>query len=265
MVDSDSERVVGADRVLAVLAELAQHPAGVTLDEMATRCRSSKSTVHRALAALRRAGFAELQSRGVYVLGDELVRMAFTNHAGRPEGARIEPVLHALADRYGETVHYAVMDGNDVVYRAKVDAPAGSVRLTSEIGGRNPAYRTGVGKMLLSLEVDSEDELRKRLGTAALPARTAKTITSIPELWSELDQTRRRGYAVDDQENELGINCIAVPVYFAEGARAIGAVSISALAFRTPLERLVAQVDDIRALVGGRRDTADRRDAAHIA
>src|SRR4051794_28816478 len=157
--ENDSDRVVGADRVLAVLTELANHPAGITLDEMAHRLRSSKSTVHRALAALRRAGLAELLSRGVYVLGDEFLRLAFRNYAGRPEGARIEPILQELAARYGETAHYAVLEGTEVVYRAKVDPPQGSVRLTSEIGGRNPAYCTGVGKMLLSLEVDSEQEL----------------------------------------------------------------------------------------------------------
>jgi len=247
-----SDRIVGAERVLAVLSELADHPSGITLDEMAQRLKSSKSTVHRALAVLRRAGFAELMSRGVYVLGDEYLRLAFRNHAGRPEGLRIEPVLQELANRYGETVHYAVLDRNEVVYRAKVDAPAGSVRLTSEIGGRNPAYRTGVGKMLLSLEVGSEAELAERFGTDELPRRTDRTITSVPALWEELRMTRERGYAVDDQENELGINCIALPVPPTDGLRAIGAVSISALAFRMPLEELVAQQAGIRAIMDER-------------
>ena len=247
-----SDRIVGAERVLAVLSELADHPSGITLDDMAQRLKSSKSTVHRALAVLRRAGFAELMSRGVYVLGDEYLRLAFRNHAGRPEGLRIEPVLQELAGRFGETVHYAVLDGNEVVYRAKVDAPAGSVRLTSEIGGRNPAYRTGVGKMLLSLDIDSEDELAERLCTDELPRRTDRTITSVAALWHELQATRERGYAVDDQENELGINCIAVPVRPTAGLNAIGAVSISALAFRMPLVDLVAQQAEIRAIVGER-------------
>jgi len=257
----DSDRIVGAERVLAVLSELAEHPSGITLDEMAQRLKSSKSTVHRALAVLRRAGFAELMSRGVYVLGDEYLRLAFRNHAGRPEGLRIEPVLQELAGRYGETVHYAVLDGNEVVYRAKVDPPVGSVRLTSEIGGRNPAYRTGVGKMLLSLDVETEEELAERLGTDELPRRTARTITSVPALWDELQATRRRGYAVDDQENELGINCIAVPVRLAEGLRPVGAVSISALAFRMPLEKLVAEEAGIRAVVDERLGSRGRGDA----
>ncbi|MBT2486904.1 IclR family transcriptional regulator [Microbacterium sp. ISL-108] len=249
---ADTDRVVGADRVLAVLAELAEHPEGITLDQMAQQLRGAKSTVHRALAALRRAGFAELQSRGVYVLGDEFLRLAFRNQAGRPESARIEPVLKELVDKYGETAHFAVLEGVEVVYRAKVDPPGGAVRLTSEVGGRNPAYRTGVGKMLLSAEVESEKELEKRLGTATLPSRTEHTITSVAALWRELERTKRRGYAVDDQENEMGVNCIAVPVRRSPDLRPIGAVSISALAFRTPLERLEADAAEITAIVDKR-------------
>src|SRR3954464_4776038 len=95
--ENDSDRVVGADRVLAVLIELAGHPSGITLDDMAQRLRSSKSTVHRALAALRRAGLPDLLSRGVYVLGDDFLRLVSRNYADRPESARIEPVLGELA------------------------------------------------------------------------------------------------------------------------------------------------------------------------
>jgi IclR family acetate operon transcriptional repressor len=80
-----AEKVVGADRVIAVLTELADHPLGVTLDELAGILNSSKPTVHRALATLRRAGLADLVERGVYVLGDEYLRLAFRNLDGRPE------------------------------------------------------------------------------------------------------------------------------------------------------------------------------------
>jgi IclR family transcriptional regulator, acetate operon repressor len=135
-----------------------------------------------------------------------------------------------------------------VVYRAKVDPPAGSVRLTSQIGGRNPAASTAVGKLVLSRRLRSEADLREWLGDRALEARTPHTITSIAELWRELVRTRERGYAVDDQENEVGINCVAVPARLDPGGPA-GAVSVSALAFRLPLDRLVAEVPRIRATV----------------
>ena len=93
------EKLVGADRVIAVLTELADHPLGVTLDELAGTLRSSKPTVHRALATLRRAGLADMTGRGVYVLGDEYLRLAFRNLDGRPETARVQPLLEQLAAR----------------------------------------------------------------------------------------------------------------------------------------------------------------------
>jgi len=244
----DGDRVVGADRVLAVLVELAEHPNGIGLDELAQRLRSPKPTVHRALASLRRARLADRLSRGVYRLGDEYLRLAFQHHAARPEGARLEPALRRLAERYGETAHYAELDGTDVVYRAKVDPPAGSVRLTSQVGGRNPAATTAVGKLLLARVLGSEAALRAWLGERPLEARTPRTITSVPALWQELVRTRELGYAVDDQENEVGISCVAVPAR-PDPRGPEGAVSVSALTFRLPLDRLVAEVPRIRETV----------------
>jgi IclR family transcriptional regulator, acetate operon repressor len=233
------ERLVGSDRVLAVLIELAKRPDGATLEELAGALDSPKSTVHRALASLRKASLAELTSRGVYSVGDEFFRLAFSNYAARPETERLQPLLSSLADEYGETVHYAVLDGKDVVYRAKVDPAQGSVKLTSYVGGRNPAYRTGVGKLLLSYILNTEAELAAWLEGSELEARTASTITDPAALLAELQATRLRGYGIDDQENELGINCIAVPVFGASSTTPTGAISVSALRFRYPLERLV--------------------------
>jgi IclR family acetate operon transcriptional repressor len=81
----EHDRLVGADRVLAILAELARHAEGIGLEEMARVMASNKATVHRALAALRRAGFATQDGRGRYLLGDEFLRLAFAHHEARPE------------------------------------------------------------------------------------------------------------------------------------------------------------------------------------
>src|SRR5688500_11268873 len=158
------ERLVGADRVLAVLKELATHGGGASLDELTQAIGSPKPSVHRALAALRRAGFADQDSTGRYILGDELLRLAFTNHEARPDHVRIRPVLDELSRRFGETAHFAVLDGREVVYRAKVDPPTGAVRLTSVVGGRNPAHATGVGKMLLAHALPTLRSVRDWIG-----------------------------------------------------------------------------------------------------
>lgn len=245
------QRLVGADRVLAVLIQLGEHPHGVSLDELAQALRSPKSTVHRALVALRRAGLAVQIGRGEYMLGDEFLRIAFRNFADRPDAAVMTPILDELSQRFGETVHYAVLDGAEVVYRAKTDPPGSTVRLTSVIGGRNPAYRTAVGKLLLSYAVGSESELRAVLGPGPLAAQTPHTVTDPARLWDDLQLTRERGYAIDDQENEIGVNCVAVPARLDERRRPTGAVSVSALAFRTPLSVLVDRAPEIAAIAAG--------------
>ena len=243
------ERLVGSDRVLAVLTELAVHPAGATLDEMVRLTGHPKSTVHRALASLRRAGFASQDGRGHYILGDEFLRLAFAHHEARPERVRVRPVLQRLAERFGETAHFAVLDGTEVVYRAKVDPPTGAVRLTSTIGGRNPAHSTGVGKALLAHRLHTEQDVRAWIGDRVLEARTPTTAVTAAELHARLEEVRRRGFAIDDQENETGVNCVAFPVYLASPTEPSGAVSVSALAYRTPLSALLESAAEIRAII----------------
>jgi DNA-binding IclR family transcriptional regulator len=243
------DRLVGADRVLAILAELARHAEGIGLDEMARAVSSNKATVHRALAALRRAGFAGQDGRGRYVLGDEFLRLAFAHHEARPDHVRISPVLHTLAERYGETAHYAVLDGATVVYRAKVDPPTGPVRLTSTVGGRNPAHCTAVGKLLLAYALPDDAAVTAWVGHRVLERRTERTHTTAAALAAELRTVREQGWAADDQENEPGVTCVAVPVFLGSPTVPTGAVSVSAPAFRTPLARLVAIVSTIRDLV----------------
>ncbi|MFF5966447.1 IclR family transcriptional regulator [Streptomyces collinus] len=247
---ADNSRLVGSDRVLAVLKELARYPDGVGLDELTQVIGSPKPTVHRALAALRRAGLADQDTRGRYALGDEFLRMAFAHHEVRPEHVRIRPVLEALSQRFGETVHYAVLDGREVVYRAKVDPPSGAVRLTSTVGGRNPAHATGVGKLLLAHQLDTLDAVSAWIGDSGLVRRTPRTLCTAEDLHRELEATRQRGYALDDQENETGVNCLSLPVYATSPASPSGAVSISALTYRTPLSTLTDAVDEARALLG---------------
>jgi len=245
----EQDRLVGADRVLAILAELARHAEGIGLEEMARVMASNKATVHRALAALRRAGFATQDGRGRYLLGDEFLRLAFAHHEARPEHERIRPMLQDLARQYGETAHYAVLDGDTVVYRAKIDPPHGAVRLTSTVGGRNPAHCTAVGKLLLAYALPDDDAVRDWVRGRRLERRTARTLTTADALAAALRAVREQGYATDDQENEDGVNCLAVPVFLTSPSVPSGAVSISAPTYRTPSSALVAAAAAIRARV----------------
>ena len=246
----DESRLVGSDRVLAVLKELARYADGVALEELTRAIGSPKPTVHRALSSLRKAGLAHQDARGHYMLGDEFLRMAFIHHEARPEHLRVRPVLEKLAARFGETAHYAVLDGSEVVYRAKVDPPSGAVRLTSTIGGRNPAHATGVGKMLLAHRLPTREDVAAWAGSSGLARRTPRTRCTVDQLHRDLQEIRERGYATDDQENEVGVNCVALPVYATSPSTPAGAVSVSGLTYRTPLLALVDAVDEIRHVLG---------------
>ncbi len=253
MSEDGSDRLVGADRVLAVLRELAGYPAGVGLDELAKAVGgeggSPKPTVHRALTALRRAGFASQDGRGHYVLGDGFLKLAFAHHEQRPDHVRVQPLLQRLASRFGETAHYAVLDDRSIVYRSKVDPPTGAVRLTSTIGGRNPAHCTAVGKLLLASTLPDAAAVTAWARAGELERRTDRTITSPNDLAAQLRTVREQGYAVDDQENEVGVNCIAVPIFLTSPRTPSGAISVSALAYRTPLPTLVDALPEIKSIV----------------
>ncbi|GAA0387106.1 hypothetical protein GCM10009530_42710 [Microbispora corallina] len=246
--------MVGSDRVLLVLRVLAEHPRGMGLEEMAEAVGSAKPTVHRALAALRRAGFAVQDGRGRYLLGDEFLRLAFTHHEARPDHVRVRPALERLAATFGETAHYAVLDGREVVYRAKVDPPSGPVRLTSTVGGRNPAHSTAVGKLLLAYALPDDAAVGAWVAGGAPPARrTDRTLVTADEIAAELAVIRREGHAVDDQENEEGVACLAVPAYLTSSRTPSGAVSVSALAYRTPAATLLAALPTVHAIVAESR------------
>ncbi|MEW9552838.1 IclR family transcriptional regulator [Nonomuraea sp. NPDC050783] len=245
-------KLVGSDRVLAVLAELARHPDGIGLEEMARAVSSPKPTVHRALAALRRAGLAAQHGHGRYVLGDEFLRMAFAHHEARPDHVRVMPVLKALCERHGETVHYAVLEGPSVIYRSKLDPAAGAVRLTSVVGGRNPAHCTAVGKVLLAHALPDEAAVRAWVGGRTLHRPTPRSLGTAEQLHAELQRVRAQGYATDDQENEPGVNCLAVPAYLTSPTTPSGAISVSGLAYRTPLRSLIDDLPAIRAIVAGK-------------
>jgi DNA-binding IclR family transcriptional regulator len=246
------ETATGADRVLVVLKALAGYPNGATLDTLAHAVGAPKSSVHRALHRLADAQLARQSSRGHYVLGTEFVRLAYAHHEAREEAHLVTPCLERLAETFGETAHYAEREGAEVIYRGKVNPTGQAVQMTSTIGGRNPVYCTGVGKALLAWSLDpapAPTELETTYGP--FHARTPKTIVDPAALLEELHRTRERGYALDDEESEPGINCVALPVFLAGPAAPTGAISVSALAHRLPLDRLVARMDEIRAIVTG--------------
>jgi IclR family transcriptional regulator, acetate operon repressor len=240
----------GADRVLAALKRLAEYPQGVTLDDFARALDTPKSSTHRALAKLKRAGLAEQGADGRYHLGLELVRMAYAFSESRDVPRAVSPALEELALRFGETAHYAELREAEVVYVAKQRPLEGAVQMSSLVGGRNPAHATGVGKALLAPTLESRRDVERFVADhGPLERRTPGTLTTVDELDAVFREIRARGYATDDEENELGINCLAFSIYLGHSGQATGAISVAAFAHRTPLAALVERVDEMRDVI----------------
>lgn len=246
-------RLVGIDRSLVALRELSAHPKGIGLEHLARKLKQPKSSTHRALAALRRAGFVEQDENRRYRLTLEFVRLAFSYYEALDHQSLVQPALEALAEQFEETVHYAVLDGGDVVYVARVAPPHVFFQMAATVGGRQPAHSTALGKILLAHTLTDTATVAQFIDAyGPLAKKTPGTLTTAATLARELEITRQRGYALDDQENEAGVNCIAFPVFLGSNARPAGGISVSAVAQRTPLAQLVAQEANIRARIEAR-------------
>jgi len=142
-----------------------------------------------------------------------------------------KPLLKNLAERSGETIHMATLEKNEIVYIDKLETEqnSGGLKMASRVGSRNPAYSCAVGKMLLAYF--SGEVLKRLIQETKLIKRTNNTITEPGQLMEHLKIVKNQGYAIDDEENELGIRCIAAPIFDAKG-NPVSAVSISGPAFR---------------------------------
>ncbi len=240
----------GADRVLAVLKALGSFPYGVGLIELAELLDSPKSSIHRALGALRRAEFVEQDGDGRYRLNYRFLKLAFSYYSELDDTLRIRPVLAELASHFGETTHYAVRDGAEVVYLAKVQPADSRFQMTSVIGGRNPAHCTGVGKTLLAYsltDLAAVERFVEQFGP--LERRTPNTHVDAVSLDAEFASIREHGYGFDREENEVGINCMALALFLTSSSVPDGAVSITALAQRLPAAELGERVDEAKKII----------------
>jgi DNA-binding IclR family transcriptional regulator len=148
--------------------------------------------------------------------------------------AAATPVLEALTRETGETGHFAIRSGNDIVVIART-AGAGMLQIVDRTGGQRPAHATALGKVLLAALGD--DQIRQFLGAEPLRRFTPKTIVERDALLREIDDARRKGIAYDDGEFDAEIRCVAVPVHDFAG-RVAGAVGISGAVWRLSLQSL---------------------------
>lgn len=220
------------DRVSFLLEVLAQAPAGISLGELAARVRLPKGTAHRLLSSLAFFGFARQDPESKkYFLGYKVVELGqrVLNQLDLRRDAR--PFLMDLAEKTRETIHLVLLDRNEILYldRVEADEDLRVLRTGSKIGTRTTAHSSAVGKVLLAhLPGGPLEEFLRQKG---LPSKTPQTITNQTDFRRHLQRVREQGYAVDDEENEEGVRCVAAPIRNERG-EVVAAISISGPSIR---------------------------------
>lgn len=227
-----SNHVQTIERVSLILDMVGQNPQGISLGDIAAGLNLPKGTVHRILSSLSHYGFVRQNGKARnYFLGLKLMDLG-TRLASQLDLRRTaEPALRALAEKTRETVHLVLLENGEIVYIDKIENQQDSsgLKMASRLGARNPAHSCAVGKALLSHL--SEELLEAYIREKGLPPRTANTITDPDRFRDHLRAVRSQGYAVDDEENERGIRCVAAAVLNEKGMPA-AAISVSGPAFR---------------------------------
>lgn len=227
---SASTTVTKAVGILDILAS--KTDVGVSLAELCELIDIPKSSAHRYLVTLQELGLAERKTNDRYYLGTKVIELAGAYLLKSDLRNDSQAALDELAGMTGETVHLAVPSGTEVVYIAKVESKH-TLAMFSHIGARLPMHCTALGKAILAF---SDSSALHAVLTRPLIMRTPNSITSIEALESELSLIRSRGYAIDNEENEMGIRCVGAPI-FDYTSRPIGAISVSAPSDRMDQQR----------------------------
>ncbi|MFB9839780.1 IclR family transcriptional regulator [Actinoallomurus acaciae] len=230
------------ERAFELLEHLADAGGRLALTELAETSGLPMPTIYRLMRTLVNRGYVRQEPSKRYALGPRLIHLGET--AGRLLGSWAQPALAQLVDEVGETANMAVLEGDEVVYVAQVPSKH-SMRMFTEVGRRVNPHCTGVGKALLAQLPDSV--AGEIIGRTGLPAHTPHTITDPAALLKELGLIRRRGYALDDEEQEIGVRCVAVPL---TGTPTLAAISISGPQGRLPLNVIDDVVPIMRRTAG---------------
>lgn len=202
-------RLSSVSTAVRLLKAFSEEQVEIGISDLAKRLGVAKSTVHRLAVTLVADGMLEQNpDTGKYRLGISLFRLGSLVRRRMNVSNEARPLLRELRERANETVHLAVLDGNEIMYIYNLESTQ-AIRMRSDVGVRKPAYCTAEGQAILAFQADDVVDDVIRLG---LVARTPQTVTDPDKFKKVLDGVRQRGCAVEDEESEPGMRCIAAPV-----------------------------------------------------
>jgi DNA-binding IclR family transcriptional regulator len=233
-------------RGLALLERMAAGPEPLTLNDLLETTGVPKSTLVRLLSVLCELEYAvRVDDRPRYRLGHKVQHLAKAYVSALDLSEVAGRYLEPLAKSTQQTANLGVLDGDQVLHIC-VCEPDRPLRFTAEPGTRDHAYCTGLGKLLLAYA--DPDELQLRTPPEPFPAFTPHTMTTREALARDLRRTRRRGWALDDNERSTGLRCVAAPILIAEQALAAVSVSGPSAEFSaTQQARYVEQLGEVAA------------------
>lgn len=219
----EDKGVQSIDRALDIIEVLAEERDGLGVTELANRVKLHKSTAHRLLSTLVRRNYVEKTEAGMYRIGLKLIEAVSCHINSLELQTEARPYIVDIISHLGLTSHLGILDGRDVVYIEKMDVIS-TVKMYSQIGARVHAYCSALGKCLLSSY--SKQELDFLMKECSFRKLTPNTIASMEDFHEEMAKVRRQGWALDDEEFEIGYRCIGAPVYDYRGD-VIAAISAS--------------------------------------
>ena len=244
----DKEFMTTLAKGLAVLGAFGKERPKMTLSEAAQVAELSRATARRVLRTLNQLGYVEQEGRS-FSLSPRILELGFAYLSTQSWIDRALPLMRELSERLGESCSAAILQGNDIVYVARV--PARRIMSAAlSVGSRLPALHTALGRVLFGYL--DEAEIWRRLKSQRIEAYTPQTITDLQALFDRIRDDRAQGFSIVDEELERGLRALAVPVLDRSG-QAVGAINLSTHSTRTTrnemrehflfeLNRLSAQV-----------------------
>ena len=207
MEETGKNPIQVAERLFQVIERLAENgPMGIM--DLSAELGFHKSTTHRLVTSLQYMGYIRQDEESLkYALSLKFLEIGSKILEQTNMASLIHPSLKKLSEQTGETVHLVRREGTEAVYIDKVESTVSSIRMVSRVGSRIPLYCSGVGKAIMATLPD--EEVKKIWNESIIEKKTDKTITDFSQMQEVLEEVRQNGYALDDEENEKGVRCIA--------------------------------------------------------
>lgn len=242
-------RIQIVERAIQTLLSFAAPASSQTLEELAKRTGTNKTTMLRIIRTLENAGFL-VRDDDRYRLGARVLDISNAYLSTLTINKVAQKPMESLANEFGQTVSVAILDEADVVYVA-IEQAQRELGIQGEVGGRHPAHATALGKVLLS-GLNPEDA-RARLKSRELVRLTHRTLVDVDDVMASVERVKRDGYALDDEERGIGIRCVAAPIHDRKG------LIVAAMSIAGPI--FYMQDDQVEKILGRLLESTHEIDA----